>query len=110
MSATANWSYTNTARIRPFISQDGMTGEIVYGDEYAIACTWAAESKVFRNPASKDGEEYVSSYITWSEDPRPKRGDLILLDSPVVDWQEILDHMEWDMSPFGETPDYRTIT
>lgn len=111
MSATANWSYTNTATIRPFVSENGMTGEIVYGEPYTIACTWAAEAKTFRNPAPLGGEEYVSNYITWSEDPRPKYRDLILLNSEVAtDWQEIRAHMEWDMSPFGEIPDYRTIT
>lgn len=111
MSATANWSYTNTATVKPFVSEDGMTGVIEYGEPFDIACTWAAEAKTFNNSASKGGGEYVSNYITWSEDPRPKARDLILLHSPVAtEWQEIRDHIEWDMSFFGETPDYRTIT
>lgn len=111
MSATAAWSYTNTATVRPFESANGMTGQIEWGPEYQIKCTWTAEAKVFSNPASRGGSEYVSNYIIWSEDPRPKHRDLILLNSPVAnEWQEIRDHVEWDMSPFGEIPDYRTTT
>ena len=42
MSNTANWSYTNTATIKPFLSLDLMTGVKVYGEPYDIACTWVA--------------------------------------------------------------------
>lgn len=108
MSATAAWSYTNTATVRPFEGEDGMSGQVRWGPEYKIRCTWTAEAKTFKDRA---GNEYVSNYIIWSEDPRPKHRDLVLLNSPVAnEWQEIRDHVEWDMSPFGETPDYRTTT
>lgn len=111
MSQIAAWSYKNTATVRPFVSEDGYSGAITYGTEYQIACTWAAESKTFRNPASLDGEEFVSNYIIWSEDPRPKYRDLILLNTEAVtDWQEIKTHMQWDMAMFDDTPDYRTVT
>lgn len=111
MSSIARWSYKNTARVRPFLDENLETGEIEYGPEFEIACTWAAEAKQFRNPASLNGEEFVSAYIIWSEDARPKHRDLILLNTEQpVDWQEVRSHMEWDASMFDDTPDYRTVT
>lgn len=108
MSSIARWSYKNTATVRPFIDEDLENGGVVYGDEYAIACTWAAESKEMRDAS---GAEFVSSYIIWSEDPRPKHRDLILLDTLApTDWQEIRSHMEWDMQMFDDVPDFRTVT
>lgn len=108
MSQIAAWSYTNTATVRPFIDEDLENGGINYGDEYTIACTWAAESKEMRDAT---GAEFVSSYIIWSEDPRPKHRDLILLNTVApTDWQEIRSHMEWDMQMFDDVPDFRTVT
>lgn len=108
MSSIARWSYKNTARVRPFIDEDLENGGILYGDEYTIACTWAAESKEMRDAT---GAEFVSSYIIWSEDPRPKHRDLILLNTVApTDWQEVRSHMEWDASMFDDTPDFRTVT
>lgn len=108
MSSIARWSYTNTATVRPMLTFDQDNQTYTYGDEYEIACTWAAESKEMR---AQDGTEFVSRYIIWSEDPRPKHLDLIKLNTLApTDWQEIRDHMEWDMSPFADTPDYRTVT
>lgn len=108
MSAVSRWSYKNTATVRPFVSEDQYTGDIVYGDEYVFACTWAAESKQMRD---MNGDEFVSRYIIWSEDARPKHRDLIKLNTVAeTDWQEIKDHMEWDMAMFNDVPDYRTVT
>lgn len=109
MSSVARWSYKNTATVRPFVSEDSYSGAIVYGDEYEIACTWAAESKQMRDA---NGAEFVSQYIIWSEDARPKHRDLILLNTvATTDWQEIRSHMEWDMLCLGDpVPDFRTVT
>ena len=108
MSSVARWSYKNTARVRPFIDEDLENGGVVYGDEYVIACTWAAESKEMRDAT---GAEFVSNYVIWSEDSRPKHRDLILLNTVApTDWQEVRSHMEWDASMFDDTPDYRTVT
>lgn len=108
MSSVARWSYKNTARVRPFIDENLETGEIEYGPEFEIACTWAAESKEMRDAT---GAEFVSNYIIWAEDPRPKHRDLILLNTETLaDWQEIKSHMAWDMAMFDDTPDYRTVT
>lgn len=108
MSSIGRWSYKNTAQVKPFVSEDSYTGAIVYGTEYTIDCTWAAESKQMRDAT---GAEFVSNYIIWSEDARPKHRDLILLNTQsVTDWQEIRSHMEWDTAMFDDTPDYRTVT
>lgn len=108
MSSIARFSYKNTAAVRPFISEDLENGGVTYGEEYEIFCTWAAESKEMRDAS---GAEFVSAYIIWSEDPRPKYRDKILLNTTAVtDWQEIRSHMEWDMLMFDDTPDFRTVT
>lgn len=108
MSSIARFSYKNTARVRPFLGEDLENGGTEYGEEYEIACTWAAESKEMRDAT---GAEFVSAYIIWSEDPRPKYRDQILLNTVAeTGWQEIRSHMEWDMLMFDDTPDFRTVT
>ncbi len=106
MSNTANWSYTNTATVRPFESINLQTGETVYGEEYEIACTWTAESQQERD---NDGAEFVGRFTIYTEDDRPKYLDLIRL-SGSDEWQEIRSKTYWDMSFFGEAPDYRLVT
>lgn len=106
MSKTANWSYTNTATIRPYIGRKDYTGEEVYGDEYEIACTWEAKSEQARDDR---GIEFVTRNIIYTEDLRPKKLDLIRL-STSDKWEEIRDRSEWDMSFFGEDPDVRLTT
>jgi hypothetical protein len=109
LSKTANWSYTNTATIKPFVSIDLMTQETIYGEEYQIACTWTAKSEQARDD---NGAEFVSRHEIFTEDPRPKYLDMVLLngDDPATGWQEIRSRTWWDMSFFGETPDYRLVT
>lgn len=106
MSATANWSYSNKATVKPFISIDSWNNTTVYGDEFTIKCTWTAESSQERD---SDGAEFVSQHIIYTEDNRPKKLDLIQLNGH-DDWEEIRAVTEWDMSPFGETPDYKVVT
>ena len=108
MSSIARWSYKNTAMVKPFLGQDLENGGTLYGDPYEIACTWAAESQEMRDAT---GAEFVSKYVIWSEDPRPKYRDQILLNTEAAtDWQTIRDHMQWDMAMFSDVPDYRTVT
>lgn len=106
MSETANWSYANEATIKPFISIDMMTGESVYGDSYTVACTWTAEAQQMRD---SNGAEFVSRYLIFTEDPRPKYLDLIQL-AGHDQWQEVRAVTEWDMSFFDEVPDFRLAT
>lgn len=105
MSLTASWSYTNTATVKPLISQDEY-GEGVYGTEYTIACTWGANGK---QTAANEGREYVVKNTVYTEDPRPKYLDMIKLNG-LTEWEEIREVQNFDMSFFGETPDYFLIT
>lgn len=109
MSETANWSYTNTARIRPRIGMNMRTGQTEYGEEYEIACTWTAVSEQSRDD---EGAEFISRYEIYTEDPRPLYLDMILLNGwdADTDWQQIRSRVEWDMSFFGEIPDYKLVT
>lgn len=112
MSATANWSYTNIATVRPFVSIDMMTGETVYGAEFDIACTWTAESKMERESGGQSGArgaEFLSQHIIFTEDKRPKYLDQISFDGS-NGWEEIRSVTNWDMSFFGEEPDFKLVT
>jgi len=106
VSNTASWSYTNTATVKPFVSIDLMSGVTVYGAEFQIACTWTAESTQHRD---SNGAEFVSRHVVFTEDARPKHLDLISFDGS-NGWQEIRSVTNWDMSPFGETPDFKLVT
>lgn len=112
MSSIARWSYKNTATVRPFIAEDGETGGITYGEEYEIACSWSADAKQFREAQAPAGrsEEFVSAYIIYTEDPRPKYRDMILINYPDAPWQEIRAHMNWDMAMFADSPDFKLVT
>lgn len=109
MSTTASWSYTNTATVKPFLSLDLMTGQTIYGEPFEIACTWVAKSEQRRN---QDGAEFVSRFQIYTEDARPAYLDMVLLngDDPATGWQEIRDREYFDMSFFGEEPDFTLIT
>ncbi|WP_322997951.1 hypothetical protein [Castellaniella sp.] len=105
MSNTANWSYQNSATIKPYQGQSEWGG-VTYGPEYTIACTWAAVSQQERDDT---GAEFVSRFEIFTEDGRPKMLDMIRLNGD-TEWQEIRGRTWWDMSFFGETPDYRLVT
>lgn len=105
MSATANWSYTNTATIQPLTGVDEW-GKSTYGPEYTIACTWGTKGVQQR---ANDGAELVSTDTIWTEDARPKRLDRIRLNGH-DEFQEIRERVQYDMSFFGEVPDYELRT
>ena len=105
MSNTANWSYTNVAEVRPVLGRD-QYGQPTYGAVYEIACTWAAEGKQERDA---QGLEFTGRNTYWTEDPRPRYGDEIRQKGETL-WEPIRARMSWDMSPFGEIPDFRLVT
>lgn len=106
MSSIARWSYRNTAKVQPFISIDEWSGEIVYGDEYTIKCSWIAESSQQRDQL---GAEFVSRHIIYTEDERPQYLDLIQLGDQ-WEWQEIRSRTEWEMKAFDDISDFKLIT
>ncbi len=105
MSETANWSYTNIATVRPYAGSDKWGGS-QYGEPYEIACTWAAKSEQMRDSM---GAEFVTRNQIYTEDQRPGYLDLIQLKGS-SDWQEIRAVTSWDMSFFGEAPDFLLVT
>lgn len=105
MSETSSWSYTNTATIRPLLGINEW-GAATYGDEYTIACTWAAKSEQRRDG---NGAEFVSRHEIYTEDKRPKFLDQIQFDGS-NGWEEIRAVSNWDMSFFGEEPDFLLVT
>lgn len=111
MSSIARWTYTNTAVVRPF---EGVNewGKSTYGTEYEIACTWGTKGQQERGlggQSGPQGAELVDTDTIYTEDPRPKRLDLIRLGGH-DDWQEIRGRVEYDMSFFDDTPDYELTT
>lgn len=105
-SAIARWSYKATATIKPFVSMGDWGGGATYGQEYTIACNWVAETEQYR---TGDGAEFVSRHVIFTEDLRPKKLDMIQFGGS-DGWEEIRDRTEWDMSPFGDTPDVKLVT
>lgn len=105
MSATANWTYTNVATVRPFLGSDEW-GAAQYGPEFEIACTWAAKSEQVRDA---NGAEFVCRHQIYTEDLRPKFLDLIQFDGS-NGWEEIRAVTTWDMSFFDEQPDVLLVT
>lgn len=107
MSDTSRWVYTNKATVWPLLQeQDGWSDSAaVYGEPYLIDCSWAGGGK---KVADRQGNEFVPKITFWHEDKRVKYGDWIargeqtdrLLGDP------IRSHVEYDMSFFGENPDY----
>lgn len=112
MSATANWSYTNTATILPRNEQQSSDGWGApaggYGEPYQIACTWVGGGDLMR---ASDGVEFTPSVRFYHEDKRVKDGDLIAkgVTDDIEKFSEIRAHIEYDMSPFGEEPDFMSV-
>lgn len=106
MSEVARWSYANTATVRPFVRIDMMSGVTTYGEEYEIACTWIAEARQERD---MEGAEFTSKHTVFTEDARPRYLDQIRLAGAEA-WEEIRSKLQWDMSMFQDTPDYKLVT
>lgn len=106
MSKMSRWAYRNTATVKPRTGNVDKYGQAEYGPTYEIACTWGANAKQL---AALGGREYVIKNTIYTEDSRPKYLDMIQLNGS-TEWEEIREVQQFDMSPFGETPDYFLIT
>lgn len=92
---------------------DGVKQEDIIGEPFLIKCSWQEKSETRMSPES--GEEFVSSRIYSTEDPRPKFGDQIRPVSDLVevqDWQRIKTRDVYPMTAFGkrEKPDFGLVT
>lgn len=109
MSSIANWSYTYKATVTPFLGEDGVSGDIEYGAPYEIMCNVAAMEKQEIYTAANSGRETVATHTIYTEDGRPKKGDMIEFVGSDGK-REILDKTFWEMTAFGDTPDYKLVT
>lgn len=112
MSSISRWSYKNTARVKPFRDYDQNTGQAIYGEEYTIACTWTAESKVEIDRGGQSGamgQEFVSQHIIYTEDDRPVYMDMIAL-AGSDDFEQIRSVTGWDMNMFSDSMDFKLVT
>ena len=114
MSSLARWTYRNTATVYPYVGEDRYNGGVLYGDPYEIACTWKTGGKLMRTlggQSGAEGEEFVADMLVYTEDPRPRFRDEIVLagDSRRMKIRRVA---EFDMSPFDEpdSPDFEIAT
>lgn len=109
VSEISDWIYTRKLLVRPYLGRDTWGAGESYGPEYEIRGTWTAEAEQMRDPT---GAEFVSRHSVLTPDPRPKRLDLIkpVGESTWTEWEEIRSQLEWDMSFFEDTNDYRLVT
>lgn len=111
MSRTSAWSYTNVATIWPEGSgRDPVTREPVPVEPYTIACTFEAGGDL---QANDNGQEFSPRYTVYHEDKRPIAvGARILIGASSTDAappaaaETVRRTGMWDMSFFGEEPDF----
>ena len=116
MSSIARWTYTDNATVTPRIGIDGVTGIDTYGMPYTIKCNVTAITSSDIKPTGGaatgiDGDEWIGTHTIYTEDDRPRKGDLISFDGS--DGAQIIrDRTFWSMTAFGatETPDFKLIT
>nr|DAL44998.1 MAG TPA_asm: Minor capsid protein [Caudoviricetes sp.] len=120
MSKIARFSYKALATIYP-VTRDDWNNSKVYGQPYLIDCTWTSTEGKDEN---ERGSETDVSYVIFTEllynlQPveRPQKGWMIALgdttafsDPLEAGANEISGVVEWDMSMFNDTPDYKIIT
>lgn len=120
MSKIARFSYKALATIYP-VTRDDWNNSKVYGQPYLIDCTWTLTEGKDEN---ERGSETDVSYVIFTEllynlQPveRPRRGwmiapgDTTAFSDPLeAGANEISGVVEWDMSMFNDTPDYKIIT
>ena len=112
MSSIARWTYTDIATVTPRLGIDGVTGVDTYGPTYTIKCNVTAiTSSDIKPTGGIDGDEWIGTHTIYTEDDRPRKGDLISFDGS--DGAQIIrDRTFWSMTAFGatETPDFKLIT
>lgn len=99
--------------MRPILGFDAVAQKDIVGDSYLIKCAWQDKAEARMSPET--GEEFLSTRIYSTEDPRPKFGDDIRPVSDLVDggdWQRIKAKDTFPMSMFGkkEKPDFGLVT
>jgi hypothetical protein len=121
MSKTAEWVYTNVATVYPKDWVDDREGITDFGVPYLIACTWEDNQETANDST---GTEFLTKSIFYTESKHhgayvrlPVRGDFIRKgdtryegDPVDAEGDEVRAVKDWDMSFFGEDPDYKILT
>lgn len=110
MSATARWTYTNVSTLWPNLGRHPETREPVWGAPVVIACTFETMGDT---QTDENGKEFVPQDTVWHEDKTPiKAGDRVVIGESLTDLlppdrSKVLRKVGgWDMSFFGEEPDF----
>lgn len=108
MSELANWSYTSTATVYPFVDEDLFNGGALFGDPYTIACTWKFGGGAIRRTAGGQGgalgDEFVANMLVYTEDTRPTYRDEIVLDR--VPGRMVIRSVDGAPNPFAPEQPY----
>lgn len=106
-NTTSGWANTNFALVKARLGTDTENGGATWGEPYQIECTWRAPQGEARNKASdSQGKDVVPTWEVFTEDVRPRIHDQIQINATILEWREILDRNEDDMSMFDEPPSF----
>ena len=114
MSATSRWAYQNVATLWTEGPRDPYTREPTWDGPHVIACTFETMGDT---QTDDNGQEFVPQDTVWHESPMQiNSGDRIVIGEELIDItpparaKTIRKVGMWDMSFFGETPDYVLFT
>lgn len=115
MSHTARWTYTNQSTIWLQTGErDEYTREPIYDGPHVIACTF---ENMGDTQTDYNGQQFVPRDTVWHENPLTiKAGDRIVIgaaledETPPATAKTIKKVGGWDMSFFGEEPDFVLFT
>lgn len=114
MSATSRWSYTNVATLWTEGPRDPYTGVPGWSGPHHIACTFETMGET---QTDDSGQQFVPQDTVWHENPMAiKAGDRIVIGesldipNPPANAKIVRKVGMWDMSFFGESPDYVLFT
>ena len=120
MSKIARFSYKALATIYP-VTRDDWTNSDVYGEPYLIDCSW---ERIDGTATDTNGNEVSNTITVFTEllhnmQPvqRPEKGWMIatgdttnIFDPLAAGANVITGIVEWDMSMFNDTQDYKIVT
>ncbi|HFO4998526.1 TPA: hypothetical protein ACHJ7J_000240 [Escherichia coli] len=120
MSKIARFSYKALATIYP-VKRDDWTNSDVYGTPYLIDCSW---ERTDGTATDANGNEVSNTITVYTEllhkmQPvqRPEKGWMLatgdttaIADPLAAGANFITGIVEWDMSMFNDTPDYKIVT
>lgn len=76
MSASANWSYTATATLWPWLDREDWGGAQTFGPPVTFACSYSAKAE---RRTDDRGVEFVTRQIIYTERADIKQQDRILI-------------------------------